>query len=662
MPMVIILVVISVSVCFHLKDLPSIKKYIKVWYLPMAIKRSISTVTLPGNLEKKLRACSDAGFDGVELYERDLLYFDSPPKSVAKMIADFGLEIVSYHPFGDFEGMPDPYRTKAFERAKRKFDLMGELGADTLLVPSNCSRLAIDDPERAAQDLADLADLAKGYNIQIGYGIVPNAKFVTHLEQAWSLVRAVDHSNLGVVVNSFHMQVMGDALDVMAEIPVEKIVLAKVADGFSNSELDPFTQSRHLQCFPGQGDFPVESWYQNLVSMGYEGYLSVQAFNDGFRAFLPSQIAIDGFRSLIYLEEECSAREVSSRQDLVTRFEFIEFASGGCEAEWLASFFESLGFVLTHKHRSKDIVLYRQGAVNFIINREHDCYASSFHEYHGTGVCAVGLASFSVSDLVSRSKRYRGQDYHGEVFKGELETPAVNGVDSLLYFVDVGPGKARFFDVDFEELCSIKSDDYGIDRVTHITHAVDASEVSTAYLMYRVLLGLQPYYDQEVPDPHGIANSRALKNSDGSVVFSLSSSSGSESSTQRFRSRFGGSGVEQISLGCQDIFTVAKNINPLNVLPVPENYYDDLEVRFSLSSSLVERLKKYNILYDEAGDGCLYQLSTRNVNGCFFNIIQNINFSGYSDSIINTVLEVLSQEAERSEALTLKFPKKKPNL
>ena len=118
------------------------------------MKTSIATVSISGDLPEKLAAIAAAGFDGVEIFEADLLTYDATPAEVGRMVRDAGLELTLFQPFRDFEGMPEPQRARAFDRAERKFDLMGELGADLILVCSNTSAVSLGGIDRAAADLA----------------------------------------------------------------------------------------------------------------------------------------------------------------------------------------------------------------------------------------------------------------------------------------------------------------------------------------------------------------------------------------------------------------------------------------------------------------------------------------------------------------------------
>jgi len=116
------------------------------------MKTSIATVSINGNLKEKILAISKAGFDGVEIFENDFLTFNLSPKEIKKIVKDQGLEITLFQPFRDFEGMPDNHRIRAFDRAKKKFDIMAELETDLILICSNTSNISLGGLDRAANN------------------------------------------------------------------------------------------------------------------------------------------------------------------------------------------------------------------------------------------------------------------------------------------------------------------------------------------------------------------------------------------------------------------------------------------------------------------------------------------------------------------------------
>jgi 4-hydroxyphenylpyruvate dioxygenase len=136
---------------------------------PFPFPRSIATVSLAGTLPEKLEAAASVGFNGVELFENDLLTFDGTPPEVRRIGRELGLAITAFQPFRDFEAMPEPQRVRNLDRAERKFDVMQALGTDLMLVCSNVHPAAIDDAARAAADLRTLAELAARRGLRIAY-------------------------------------------------------------------------------------------------------------------------------------------------------------------------------------------------------------------------------------------------------------------------------------------------------------------------------------------------------------------------------------------------------------------------------------------------------------------------------------------------------------
>jgi 4-hydroxyphenylpyruvate dioxygenase len=166
------------------------------------MKFSIATVSLGGTLPEKLAAIAAAGFEGVEIFEADVLAHEGSPATIGAMVRDHGLEIVAFQPFRDFEGMPEPQRGRGLERARRKFALMNELGAGAMLVCSNVSPQSLGGIDRAAADLAELGAIAEGFGIDVGFEALAWGRLVSDYRDAWEIVRRADHPRVGVILDS----------------------------------------------------------------------------------------------------------------------------------------------------------------------------------------------------------------------------------------------------------------------------------------------------------------------------------------------------------------------------------------------------------------------------------------------------------------------------
>ncbi|RVC66816.1 sugar phosphate isomerase/epimerase, partial [Mesorhizobium sp. M00.F.Ca.ET.038.03.1.1] len=168
------------------------------------MKTSIATVSISGDLREKLAAIAAAGFDGAEIFENDFLAFDGTPAEVGRMVRDHGLEITVFQPFRDFEGLPEPQRQHAFDRAERKFDLMRELGTDLMLVCSNVSPMALGGIDRAAADFRELGERAARRGLRVGYEALAWGRHINDHRDAWEIVRRADHPSIGLILDSFH--------------------------------------------------------------------------------------------------------------------------------------------------------------------------------------------------------------------------------------------------------------------------------------------------------------------------------------------------------------------------------------------------------------------------------------------------------------------------
>ena len=267
------------------------------------LRKSIATVALSGSLPDKLEAAARVGFDGVEVMEADLLAFDGTPADIRRLAAELGLTIDLYQPFRDFEAMPEPQRARNLDRAERKFDIMQALGTDLVLVCSNTQPAALDDDARAAADLHEMAERAAKRGLRVGFEALSWARHIRLWRHAWRIVQQVDHPALGLIVDSFHTLALRDDPAGLADVPGERIFFVQLADA-PLRDMDVLSWSRHYRNFPGQGDLPVTGFVRAVLASGYAGPLSLEVFNDHFRAAPSRQIARDGLRSLIFAEAE----------------------------------------------------------------------------------------------------------------------------------------------------------------------------------------------------------------------------------------------------------------------------------------------------------------------------------------------------------------------
>jgi 4-hydroxyphenylpyruvate dioxygenase len=616
------------------------------------LRWSIASVCMGGALEGKLAAAAKAGFRAVEIFENDLTFFNGKARDARAMASDLGLEIVALQPLRDFEAMPDPIRARNFDRAARKLDLTRELGCRLLCLCSNVSPEAIDDPARAAADLAELADLARRNGMLIGYEALAWGRHVKDWMVAWDIVRAADRDNLGIVLDSFHICVRGNPIEPIAALPADKIALVQVADAPA-LVMDPLSLSRHYRCYPGQGDYPIVDYLDAVTRSGYRGPLSLEIFNDQFRGASAAAIAVDGMRALRVTGEALAARR-AARGDatlidlpplppapVVEGVEFIEFAAADSDSRALADLIEGLGFRLAGRHKTKDVDLYAQGTINLIVNREREGFAHSFSLLHGPSVCALALSVDSVATALERAAALECQSYVGRIGPGEATLNAVAGVEgSLIYFIGRDDRKWRD---DFEAGLAASPKD-PLKAIDHLSNVVRRGEFLSWSLFYRTVLGLIPQPQVEIADPHGAFFSRSLRSANSELRIALNIGEGGATGVSRFLDAFGGAGFQQIALSTDDIFAAveAAKARGVDFLPIPDNYYDDLGARFEIAPDLLARMRSLGVLYDRVKDGEFLHIYTRTFHDrFFFEIVERRNYDLFGAA--NTPVRLAAQ-------------------
>src|SRR3712207_4908772 len=488
----------------------------------MRPKRSIATVCLSGTLPDKLEAAAAAGFDAVEIFENDLLTYEGTAAEAGRLCSDLGLEVALFQPFRDFEAMPGPQRARNLDRAERKFDAMQQLGAGMVLVCSNVQPSALPEPERAADDLREMAERAARRSLLVGYEALAWGRHVNRWRQAWDVVRRADHPALGVILDSFHTLSLGDDLGGLAgAVPAEKLFFVQLADA-PRLSMDPLSWSRHFRSFPGQGELPVAGFLRDALAAGYRGPLSLEIFNDEFRSAPARRIARDGLRGLIWTEEAAGITGLRARP-VLSGIDFVEFAVDDAAAAELGAFLGTLGFRFAGRHRSKAVTLHRNGDVNLVLNAEPDSAASERFEQHGPCVCAMAFRVDDPARALARAEAMLRPTWRERAGEGERNIPAVRAPDgTLVYLVEPQASGARpIWEDDFHlqpaEAGQQAPPRGGFGGVDHVAQALTADMMDSFSLFYRAVFGLEPNATWELPDPYGLVRSRAFTGGNGSV-------------------------------------------------------------------------------------------------------------------------------------------------
>lgn len=607
------------------------------------MKTAIAMVAFSGDLSKNLTAIASAGFDGVELFERDLIAFNGSPKRLGETVREHGLQVDLLQSIRDFGGLPAHLRSLAFNKIERKFDLMEALGTDLLLVSSCTHEDSMGGVDRLAEDFHELGERAAARGFRVGYEAMSWARYINDYRDAWEVVRRADHPSIGVVLDSIHVLGKRTSPDSIRGIPGDRIFHVQVADA-PMIEMDLAYWSRHFRTMPGEGDLPLVEFMSAVMATGYSGPISLEILNERFHNGQPRAIASDGYRSLRYLMDQVQSAQPEMQINLeplppkskVDGVEFVEFAAADKASNGLEARLMRLGFTPIAQHVKKQVVLWRQGGINILINTEPKSFAHSAYTLHGTSVCDMALLVDDARVAGKRARALGTNPFSQNRGEGELNIPAIRGVSgTVLHFLDRESELKDIWETDFRALENISGNSRGVGltRIDHIAHVMNYGEMLTWTLFYTSIFGMTKTAMQDSVDPSGRVYSRAVQSQNGSVRLVLNGAETHRSFAGRFVADTAGSSVQHLALACDDIFVTANALanNGFELLPIPADYYRDLAARFNLKDGLITKLQAASILYDEDENGSFFQLyGLPHDDGFFFEIVQRCHgYDGY---------------------------------
>lgn len=607
------------------------------------MRTGIATVCLSGTLKEKMQACAIAGFDGIEIFEQDLVTSPLSPENVRKVAADLGLGLDLYQPFRDFDGVTPDLLKANLRRAEAKFKLMSRLGMDTILVCSNVATATIDDDGLRASQLSELAGLAGDHGVKVAYEALAWGKHVNDFEHAHRLVEIVDHPSFGTCLDSFHILSRDWDTAPIEQINAEKIFFVQVADAPKLS-MDVLSWSRHYRVFPGEGQFELAKFMGHVVRAGYTGPVSLEVFNDVFRQSDVERTAVDAMRSLIWLEEQSATwlaaavtegtGSAASRRrypmELATLpkvnepagFNFAEVKAD--DTVLLEKLLGQLGFEFEGRHRTKDVQLWTMGQARVVINEQAAQHAEPAIAALGFDVDSPVIASARAQQLKAPVVARKVQADE-EVFQG------ISAPDSTEIFLCQGSpdGTAAWTHEFGEGLEHPRAARNAV--IDHVNLAQPWQHFDEAVLFYTSALALEPQPFAEVPSPSGLVRSQVMQTSDGAVRLVLNlapvqqaAGQGTQSVPKTYQ--------EHIAFAVDDLVAAARSARDrgLEFLKIPANYYEDLDARFDLEPGILATLKDLNLLYDRDADGEFLHFYTATVGSVFFEMVERRgNYDGY---------------------------------
>ena len=351
-------------------------------------------------------------------------------------------------------------------------------------------------------------------------------------------------------------------------------------------------------------------------------------------------------------------------------FEFIEFAAPDPAA--LGALFTSMGFVAVARHRHKDVTLYRQGDVNFIINAEKDAFAQRFARLHGPSICAIAFRVKDAAFAYRRALELGAWGFDNKAGPMELNIPAIKGIgDSLIYFVDRWHGKdgaapgaignISIYDVDFVPIegaqANVKGD--GLTYIDHLTHNVHRGRMKEWADFYERLFNFKEVRYFDIEGKLTGLKSKAMTSPCGKIRIPINESSDDKSQIAEYLDAYHGEGIQHIALGTDDIYATVDGMKRKGVAfqDTIATYYDLVDKRLPNHGENLDELKRLRILIDGAThqgapNELLLQIFTQTVIGpIFFEIIQRKGDQGFGEGNFRALFESIELDQIRRGVL-----------
>jgi 4-hydroxyphenylpyruvate dioxygenase len=338
-------------------------------------------------------------------------------------------------------------------------------------------------------------------------------------------------------------------------------------------------------------------------------------------------------------------------------FEFVEYT--GPDPQALAGLFARMGFVAAARHRSKDVTLYQQGDVNFILNAEPESFAQAFARLHGPSVCAIAFRVADAAKAYARALSLGAKPVHGKVGPMELNIPAIEGIGgSLIYLVD-RYGERTIYDVDFVPLIDHRvPPGVGLVRIDHLTHNVHRGRMGEWGAFYERLFNFREIRYFDIEGQLTGLRSKAMTSPDGKIRIPINESSDDKSQIAEYLEAYRGEGIQHIALATDDIYRTVEALLARDIafMSVPDSYYEVVDQRVPGHGEDLARLRRDRILIDgmpDEGRGLLLQIFTETVIGpIFFEIIERKGNDGFGEGNFRALFEAIERDQIRRGVLS----------
>jgi len=333
--------------------------------------------------------------------------------------------------------------------------------------------------------------------------------------------------------------------------------------------------------------------------------------------------------------------------------EFLEYA--GSDASLFKKLFDDLGMTPIAKHKTKNVTLYRQNDINFLLNEDSSGFASEFTEAHGPCVCSSGFRVNNAEEAFKNAVE-RGAKPYTDDSKKTLPWPTIYGIgDSLVYFIDQYGDKGNPYDAEFDYTVEDKNPNgFGFLLVDHMTNNVPRGELDLWAKFYENVFNFKEIRFFDIKGENTGLLSRAMRSPCGKITIPINEPTEDKSQIQEYINEYKGSGIQHIALLTEDICDSVKNVKDKGVptLDVPDTYYEVLQDRVPNITEDLTTLKNLRLLADGDDEGYLLQIFSQNVIGpVFYEFIQRKNHWGFGEGNFQALFEAIERDQRRRGVL-----------
>ncbi len=349
-------------------------------------------------------------------------------------------------------------------------------------------------------------------------------------------------------------------------------------------------------------------------------------------------------------------------------FEFIEYAAPDPAA--MGALFERMGFSAIARHRHKNVLLYRQGEINFIVNAEPDSFAQRFARLHGPSICAIAFRVQDAKSAHERALALGAWPYGATAAPGELNIPAIQGVgDSLIYFVDRWRGKngaqlgelgnVDIYDVDFAALpgATLAPPGHGLTTIDHLTHNVHRGRMAEWAAFYERLFNFREIRHFDIEGQLTGVKSRAMTSPCGKIRIPINEEGKERAGQiQEYLERYHGEGIQHVALASRDLYATVDALRACGIalLDTPDSYYERIDQRIPGHGEDVTALASRRLLIDGRQQELLLQIFSENQLGpIFFEFIQRKGAQGFGEGNFKALFESIEQDQLRRGVLAM---------